>query len=65
MRFKADTGESNTGLFKEVKLNRDRPMGSASQDAKPDTRRGLILIPLAIRDLPGAVIRNLPATSAM
>jgi hypothetical protein len=32
MCFKADTGERNTGLFKEVKLNRGRPMASASQD---------------------------------
>jgi hypothetical protein len=29
MRVKADSGESNTGLFKEVKLNRGRPMAMA------------------------------------
>jgi hypothetical protein len=29
MRFKADTGESNTGLLKGVKLNRGRPMAMA------------------------------------
>jgi hypothetical protein len=32
MRSKAEIGESNTGLFKEVKLNRGRPMAMASQD---------------------------------
>jgi hypothetical protein len=29
MRFKADVGERNTALFKEVKLNRGHPMASA------------------------------------
>ena len=28
MRFKADVGERNTALFKEVKLNRGHPMAS-------------------------------------
>jgi hypothetical protein len=32
MRCKADNGESNTGLFKGVKLNRGRPMAMALQD---------------------------------
>jgi hypothetical protein len=32
MRTKADAGESNTGLFKEVKLNRSRPIAMESQD---------------------------------
>jgi hypothetical protein len=32
VRVKADTNESNTGLFKEVKLNRCRPMAMAGQD---------------------------------
>jgi hypothetical protein len=30
---KADTNESNTGLFTEVKSNRGTPMASASQDS--------------------------------
>jgi hypothetical protein len=34
MRFKADIGESNiAACSREVKLNRCRPMASASQDA--------------------------------
>jgi hypothetical protein len=33
MRSKADTGESNTGLFKEVKLNRDRPRHRTTESA--------------------------------
>jgi hypothetical protein len=32
IRFKADTGDTNAGLFKEVKVNRGRPMAMASQD---------------------------------
>jgi hypothetical protein len=32
MRFKADIDETQCGLFKEVKLDRGRPMAMASQD---------------------------------
>jgi hypothetical protein len=39
MRFKADTGESNTGLFKEVKMDRGRPMASRRQSGYLIARR--------------------------
>jgi hypothetical protein len=40
MRFKADIGESNiAALFKQVTLNRGRPMSSASETFWAGSRR--------------------------
>jgi hypothetical protein len=43
MRFKADTGESNTGLFKEVKMDRGRPMASRRQSGYLIARRAVAI----------------------
>jgi hypothetical protein len=44
MRFNADTGETNTGLFKEVKVNRGRPMAMVSPEDLQGNKTGYALM---------------------